>query len=408
MENKFHDAKRSMNFIQRRECMLPGRIFLIAPALLCFLIVSGCSDSIGPGDDPLLLSPVEAVAKDITLYIYSNGWGNIIDSMELESEGEVVIDVYEENPYGGGSPDYYIYALADNYYTEIHLCDKGETIDVDLDSIPQGANAIAATLIVQQVYFLDYYIANTVIQIEFSDGRTFLTTTDEQGRFGLANVPRGICTVNFVYGDVSFSEEIENSGLMDYKDMLIYDPCQVDAPVLYLYPENETDIEVKIDLHERGFIIESEPEYNNGWSVRVTPEGIIDGSYEYLFYEAIMSVPLNNKNGWILDGSNLESELRELLKDYGLIDREIDDFIEFWLPIIEGSSWYAAYPQDADELIALDITPTPDNVLRVFLSIRPLEQRIKIDPPPGIKPIERSGFTVVEWGVVGWPEPVGH
>ena len=92
----------------------------------------------------------------------------------------------------------------------------------------------------------------------------------------------------------------------------------------------------------------------------------------------------------------------------GLIEREIDDFMEFWLPIIEGSSWYAVYPQNADELIALHITPAPDNVLRVLLSIRPLEQRIKMGAPPEMKPIERGGFTAVEWGVVGWPEPVAH
>ncbi len=388
--------------------MIPIRVFLITLALACLLIVSGCSDSIGPGADPVLLSPVDGVAQDIKLYIYSNGWGNILDSMELESEGEVVIDVYEENPYGGESPDYYIYAQAGNYYTEIYLCDKGETIDVDLDSIPQHVNAIAATLIVQQVYFLDQYIANTDIHIIFSDGRAFLTATDEQGRFGLAGIPRGMCTVNFVYADVSFSEEIETGVSTNYKEIAIYDPCQVEAPVLYLYPETETDIEVKIDLHGGGYITESEPEYNNGWSVHVTPEGIIDDSYEYLFYEAILSAPQNSRYGWILDGSNLENELRDLLMDCGLINREIDDFMGFWLPIVDGSPWYAVYPQDADELISLHITPAPDNILRVMLAIRPLEQRIKIDASPEMKPFERGGFTAVEWGVVGWPERVGH
>jgi hypothetical protein len=388
--------------------MVPVRVFLIALALSCLLIACGCSNSTGPGDDPIVLSPADGVAKDIKLYIYSNGWGNIIDSMELESEGEVVIDVYEENPYGGESPDYYIYARAVNYYTEIYLCDKGETIDVDLDSIPQRANAIAATLIVKQIYFLDSYIANTVIQVGFSDGRTFQTATDEQGRFGLANVPQGISTVNFVYSGLYFSEEIETGVSTNFREISIDDPIQVEAPVLYLYPETETDIEVKIDLHGRGFITVSEPEYHNGWSVHVTPEGIIDGSYEYLFYEATMSVSLNSRYGWILEGSNLARELRDLLKDYGLTEKETEDFMGFWLPIIDGSPWYAVYPQDADKLIALDITPVPDNILRVMLAIRPLERLITITPPPNIAPFEREGFTAVEWGVVGWPEPVGH
>lgn len=388
--------------------MIPARIFMIGLGLLFLVQISGCSNSTGPGGDPVLLSPVDAVATDIKLYIYSNGHGDIIDSMDLTKEGEAVIDVDEEDPYIGAPTNYYVYALADNYYTELYLCDKGETINVDLDSIPHRAFAIAATLITKQIYFHDSYIANTNIEIEFSNGRSFHTTTDEQGRFGLANVPQGTCTVNFIYNDFPFSEEIPNSSLMDYLDMAIYDPYQAEAPVLYLYPESEMDIEVKINLHGRGHITDSRPEYNNGWSVRATSEGIINGEYEYLFYEAAMSTPVNNRSGWLLDGQTLETDMRKLLGNHGLIEKEIDDFMEFWLPIIEGWSWYAVYPQEADELIGLDITPAPDNVLRVLWVIRPLEQRIRLDTPPDIVPFERKGFTVVEWGVVAWPGNVGH
>ena len=45
----------------------------------------------------------------------------------------------------------------------------------------------------------------------------------------------------------------------------------------------------------------------------------------------------------------------------------------------------------------LTINPKPDSVLRVFMVYKPLDEKIKIEEQE-IKPFERSGFTVIEWG----------
>ena len=46
----------------------------------------------------------------------------------------------------------------------------------------------------------------------------------------------------------------------------------------------------------------------------------------------------------------------------------------------------------------LDITPTPDTLIRVLMEYKPLDDKIdlpeQILPPPPA----RTGFTVVEWG----------
>ena len=106
----------------------------------------------------------------------------------------------------------------------------------------------------------------------------------------------------------------------------------------------------------------------------------------------------------MLSGSDLENELRSLLSQLGLVGAEIDDFIEFWVPLLEGHPWYAVYPQDADALITLNITPQPKTVIRALFLIRPLERPIDITAPliPSIP--KRDGFTAVEWGVIGWTE----
>ena len=42
-------------------------------------------------------------------------------------------------------------------------------------------------------------------------------------------------------------------------------------------------------------------------------------------------------------------------------------------------------------------SPEPDTMLRVFMAWKPLHRSIEI-PKQALKPTEREGFTVVEWG----------
>ncbi|EWM52585.1 hypothetical protein RF007C_08595, partial [Ruminococcus flavefaciens 007c] len=43
------------------------------------------------------------------------------------------------------------------------------------------------------------------------------------------------------------------------------------------------------------------------------------------------------------------------------------------------------------------ITPTPDSMLRIFMTYVPLEDAVDIEPQR-LSTFERKGFTVVEWG----------
>ena len=45
----------------------------------------------------------------------------------------------------------------------------------------------------------------------------------------------------------------------------------------------------------------------------------------------------------------------------------------------------------------LEVTPAPDTVIRVFMTYKPLDAPVQIQPQTLTAP-ERSGFTVVEWG----------
>ena len=45
----------------------------------------------------------------------------------------------------------------------------------------------------------------------------------------------------------------------------------------------------------------------------------------------------------------------------------------------------------------LNVTPTPDSVLRVYMVAQPLSEPVEVEPQTFV-PFVREGFTVVEWG----------
>ena len=60
-------------------------------------------------------------------------------------------------------------------------------------------------------------------------------------------------------------------------------------PVIYLYPEEKTEVHVTLDYN--GELIVTYPEYVDGWQISAYPDGTlcdVDGNeYSYLFWEGI-------------------------------------------------------------------------------------------------------------------------
>lgn len=353
-----------------------------------------------PGNlSPGVVDPEEGVATNITLSIYSDGWGNQLDATTIATEGSVVIDVYEEQPYSDPAA-YYIYAEADGYYTELYNCIQGDAIDVDLDAVPDLPGSVTGVIFATQGFFSDCYYANQDISVTGPDGDTATIRTDAQGRYGLGDVPTGTYTLSWSMDGESFSFDVVNTAGTDYQDLSFREPMQMAAPNLYLYPPEPTTVKVQLDFPIGGHVTESEPLYRDGWKVRVGPDGWIDDEYGYLFYETSVPQRASTDEGWLIDGANLEQELRDLLHRQGFRGREIDDFIEFWVHRLEGKPYYAVYPQDAAALVTLTIQPPPDQLRRVLFLIRPLEEPISIQPPRDLAPIRREGFVAMEWGVL--------
>jgi hypothetical protein len=173
-------------------------------------------------------------------------------------------------------------------------------------------------------------------------------------------------------------------------------------PVIYLYPEETTEVSVQLDYN--GVLTHTWPPYQNGWKVTARPDGTLvnhadDREYSYLFWEGDTKVPFDFSSGFVVKGADTGEFLREKLAFLGLIPREYNEFIVYWLPLMEGNAYNLISFQDAayTDNAVLTVEPRPDSVLRVYMAFKPLSFPVAI-PPQELKPFQRKGFTLVEWG----------
>ena len=178
-------------------------------------------------------------------------------------------------------------------------------------------------------------------------------------------------------------------------------------PVIYLYPVEETDVSVSLDLD--GNMTCSYPEYGDGWNVTASPDGKIydpntDRYYDYLFWEGTRSFDSYVFSSYACVPAEDTAEfLESYLEAAGLNDSEIDDFISYWLPTLQESPYnLISFPsEEYNEWAKLNVYPEPDTVIRVYMVFTPVDEPIEVPESNALimpSGIERQGFTVVEWG----------
>ena len=172
-------------------------------------------------------------------------------------------------------------------------------------------------------------------------------------------------------------------------------------PVIYLYPEVETEISVKLELD--GKLTCTYPAYNNGWMVTAAPDGTLTDaqgqSYNYLYWEGETYAQWDMTEGFCVKGEDTAAFLEDALEQLGLTRREANEFIVYWLPLMEQNpyniiSFQTDIYTDAAEL---QIDPAPDTLIRVFMAWKAADTFVELSEQELTAP-ERTGFTIVEWG----------
>lgn len=184
-----------------------------------------------------------------------------------------------------------------------------------------------------------------------------------------------------------------------------FDPGSMveDKPIIYLYPEETTELSVNLGKPEN--ITCSYPEYKNGWNIIANTDGtLIDtntGRKLYsLYWEGIQSEPINLEEGFVVKGTDTIKFLEEKLAILGLNEIEAEEFIVYWLPKLQENEYNYIRFATMDEInknMPLEFSVEPDTIIRVLMQYKALDNYIEVNEQKLETP-ERTGFVAVEWG----------
>lgn len=204
------------------------------------------------------------------------------------------------------------------------------------------------------------------------------------------------------YRECYSSSEIKN--IKKYGNPQGFDEMMVDKPIIYLYPEEEIEVSVKLLKTEK--LTCSYPKYNGIWKVLAKTNGdlkdLVTGRQLYsLYYESKSEIEFKVENeGFIVEGKDTIEFLEEKLAILGLTEKEAEEFIIYWLPKLEANKYNYIRFASLDEInenMPLEINPNPDTIIRVLMTFKGLENPINVEEQKLETP-ERTGFVAVEWG----------
>ena len=174
-------------------------------------------------------------------------------------------------------------------------------------------------------------------------------------------------------------------------------------PIIYIYPEeNGTSISVMVSDPEK--LTCTYPKYNDGWKVIADKDGTLTDEsgrkYYALYWEGKDYKISDFEEGFVVKGEDTAAFLEEKLAILGLNERETEEFIVYWLPILERNNYNLIRFKTAEEInsdMELEITPKPDTLIRVMMEYKPLMFKRSVKEQV-LEKVERKGYTVVEWG----------
>lgn len=208
------------------------------------------------------------------------------------------------------------------------------------------------------------------------------------------------CTYKNAYYDVE-TDRVEADMLTVEASDWEPDPFMCYKPVIYLYPETEAKVSVRLDL--KGKLTCTYPAYNDGWKVTAAPDGTLmdekGQTYNYLYWEGLTNARWDMRRGFCVKGEDTAAFLEEALAKLGLTRREANEFIVYWLPLMQDNPYniISFQTDNYTDAAGLRIDPQPDSLIRVFMAWQASDVCVEMEEQE-LKKADRFGFTVVEWG----------
>ena len=216
------------------------------------------------------------------------------------------------------------------------------------------------------------------------------------------------CEMNYRYYALRLDKDIyidDENVSFSYEVINDYLKCEyeyaVDKPVIYIYPKE--DMEVEIELGNSNLITTSYPKYESSWKVLARKDGYLEyngRTYYGLYWEGKNHKAKIEEDGFVIKGEDTSKFLEEKLEILGLNEREINEFIIYWLPKMEHNKYnYIRFEtrEEIDSYMPLNINPKPDSIIRVYMNFKGLDEEVKVKEQK-LEKAERKGYSVIEWG----------
>lgn len=230
------------------------------------------------------------------------------------------------------------------------------------------------------------------------------TQADFDGKFSIEVKLNDVLEISLL-GFKSQKVKIENKENL-VVNLKAEQQIMVEKPVIYLYPTEKTAIEIKLDL--KGKLLTTFPKYDKNWDVIAEPNGQIfdkktNRYYSSLFWDGTIDFPSAHykfDDGFVVAKEKLVAFFIEKLEHIGLNNQETNDFIQYWLPILERNNYnfiHFLVNEECDEIATLNVNPKPETSIRIYMEFYGLE-KFTVIKEQQLPKTERKGFTLVEWG----------
>ena len=173
-------------------------------------------------------------------------------------------------------------------------------------------------------------------------------------------------------------------------------------PILYLYPKKTTKVTVSFEHPE--YLETTYPKFIDKWEVKAHSNGDLydnNGAYYYgLYWDEKQVHSVDFSTGYYVDKDNAIDFLEKKLSYIGLSRREANEFIMYWLPILEKNEKNLVYfelTEERESYNKINIEPKPDSLLRLVIHIKKVDKKVDI-PKQNLTKFQRKGFVAVEWG----------
>nr|MDA3812693.1 hypothetical protein [Candidatus Cloacimonadota bacterium] len=238
-------------------------------------------------------------SKSVTLYL--------LDDSQVTLSKYVNID-YPIDPTQGEDEidrDYIILVEKEDYFTRFYQCSYQDTIIIDAVN---GFSPIPSSVICGTLFTPNHYPAADNFFYVIQDSVIIDSIiTNNFGHFTSASLGFGNYQIieEEYFGDPLYHDFDVTSFYDDYYISIL---TLAYKPNIYLYPTDNTNLNVSILFPNDGKVTTSIPDYGSSWKgLDVDPSGMINDEYTYLFYESIHPDFYQYKRGWFVQREMLDS-----------------------------------------------------------------------------------------------------